>query len=53
VYSTCSIDPEENTGVVETFLKRQPGFALEGTRMAHPVRDAVDGAYCARLRRNP
>jgi 16S rRNA (cytosine967-C5)-methyltransferase len=53
VYSTCSIDPEENSGVVEAFLKRQPAFALEGTRMAHPVRDAVDGAYCARLRRNP
>lgn len=29
VYSTCSIAPEENLGVVEKFLKQNPHFRLE------------------------
>ncbi|MCR4402174.1 MAG: 16S rRNA (cytosine(967)-C(5))-methyltransferase RsmB [Firmicutes bacterium] len=29
VYSTCSIEPEENGGIVEGFLREHPGFSLE------------------------
>ncbi|MCL4424715.1 MAG: 16S rRNA (cytosine(967)-C(5))-methyltransferase RsmB [Firmicutes bacterium] len=32
VYSTCTITPEENQGVVEGFLKRHPDFAREDLR---------------------
>lgn len=50
VYSTCSLEPEENGGVVRDFLKRHPKFQLEAERQLHPARDGVDGAYTARLR---
>lgn len=50
VYSTCSIEPEENTGVVQGVLQRQSGFALEVEEWAVPGRPA-DGGYLARLRR--
>jgi 16S rRNA (cytosine967-C5)-methyltransferase len=29
IYSTCSLEPEENSGVVERFLKRRSDFILE------------------------
>jgi len=29
LYSTCSTEPEENEQVVESFLRANPGFALE------------------------
>lgn len=49
VYSTCSLEPEENAGVVQEFLAAQPGFTLDHERALIPVADAVDGAYVARL----
>ena len=65
VYSTCSLEREENEGQVEAFLTRHPGFAREGGgRVTDPAllneegdlsvlpqRFNVDGAYAARLRR--
>jgi len=51
VYSTCSIEPEENRGVVDRFLADAPEFVLEADRQLHPVQDQVDGAYAARLRK--
>ncbi len=51
VYSTCSLEPEENSGVVSQFLAGQPGFRLDGERQLLPFANGVDGAYAARLKR--
>jgi 16S rRNA (cytosine967-C5)-methyltransferase len=51
VYSTCSLEPEENGGVVAEFLSRHAEFALELERELRPFADGVDGAYVARLAR--
>jgi 16S rRNA (cytosine967-C5)-methyltransferase len=51
VYSTCSLEPEENQGVVGKFLESHPAFKLESERQLLPFRDQVDGAYVATLRR--
>ncbi|MGE5586493.1 MAG: 16S rRNA (cytosine(967)-C(5))-methyltransferase RsmB [Bacillota bacterium] len=32
VYSTCSIEPEENAEIVERFLEAHPGFRLDAAR---------------------
>jgi 16S rRNA (cytosine967-C5)-methyltransferase len=50
VYSTCSLEPEENRQTVESFLAEHPHFALEAERDLLPFRDGVDGAYVASLR---
>lgn len=49
VYSTCSIEAEENQEVVEAFRREHPGFELEEERQLNPFKDGVDGAYVARL----
>jgi 16S rRNA (cytosine967-C5)-methyltransferase len=51
VYSTCSLEPEENQAVVAEFLRRHAGFELEQERELRPFVDNVDGAYVARLGR--
>ncbi len=51
VYSTCSIDREEDRAVVEAFLAAHPEFSLEEDYLALPHREQADGAYAARLRR--
>ncbi len=62
VYSTCSMEPEENEQVVARFLDKRPDFALEdaadfvppmfvdgGFVRVLPHKHAIDGAFAARL----
>jgi 16S rRNA (cytosine967-C5)-methyltransferase len=51
VYSTCSIEPEENQQVVESVLESNPELQLEATEDTVPGRPA-DGGFWARLRRS-
>jgi len=65
VYATCSLEPEENSDIVNDFVTRHPEFARdpahgavpaqlvtpEGDFQSLPQRDGTDGAYAARLTR--
>jgi 16S rRNA (cytosine967-C5)-methyltransferase len=65
VYSTCSLEQEENDSQVETFLAEHPEFSLEppppgtvpaavldaGRLRVLPHLHGADGAFAARLRR--
>lgn len=50
VYSTCSLEPEENSEVVKEFLAANTSFTLETERQLLPFTNGVDGAYVARLK---
>jgi 16S rRNA (cytosine967-C5)-methyltransferase len=49
VYSTCSLEPEENQNVVREFLSEHRRYTLEAERELTPFNDGVDGTYVARL----
>jgi 16S rRNA (cytosine967-C5)-methyltransferase len=49
VYSTCSLEPEENGEVVKQFLSERADFKLDYERELLPFADKVDGAFVARL----
>jgi len=65
VYSTCSLEPEENRDIVTEFLASHSEFVRapvpavvpaelltpEGDLQSLPQRDGIDGAYAARLAR--
>ena len=65
VYSTCSMEYEENWNVVESFLKLNNNFYLEsgknfvpnqwlnaeGCLESFPARDKIDGMFAARIRK--
>ena len=53
VYSTCSNEPEENVEQVNAFLARHPDFKLDATRESIPFESGHDGAFAARLVRQP
>jgi 16S rRNA (cytosine967-C5)-methyltransferase len=53
VYSTCSLEPEENGEVVKQFLTEHADFKLESEQELLPFVDKVDGAYVARLKHLP
>jgi 16S rRNA (cytosine967-C5)-methyltransferase len=50
VYSTCSLEPEENTEVVKQFLAEHRAFHCERERELLPMVEGVDGAFVARLK---
>ena len=50
VYSTCSLEPEENSEQVKNFLAAHNNFTLESERQLLPFADGVDGAYVARIK---
>ena len=66
IYSTCSLELEENDDVVDAFLTDQPEFSLDppavsavpaevldnGRLRVLPHRHGSDGAFAARLRRS-
>jgi 16S rRNA (cytosine967-C5)-methyltransferase len=49
VYSTCSLEPEENDEVVQSFLASRSDFCLTGCKEKLPFRDHFDGAFAAHL----
>jgi 16S rRNA (cytosine967-C5)-methyltransferase len=51
VYSTCSIEEEENQVVVAAFLKDEANFELIEERVFLPQEGGSDGGYAAKLAR--
>lgn len=51
VYSTCSLEPEENDLLVARVLAEVPGLRHEESRRTLPFEDGVDGSFAARLTR--
>jgi 16S rRNA (cytosine967-C5)-methyltransferase len=49
VYSTCTLEPEENEEVVRCILEQTSRLSLETERSSLPFRDGFDGAYAAKL----
>jgi 16S rRNA (cytosine967-C5)-methyltransferase len=49
VYSTCSIEPEENEEVVTAILREFPFLKLVEQVSLLPFRDGVDGAFAAKF----
>jgi 16S rRNA (cytosine967-C5)-methyltransferase len=47
VYSTCSIEPEENERVVEYIDTEVPELRFAETRSSLPILDHLDGAFAA------
>lgn len=65
IYSTCTIEPEENENIISKFLSENPNFSLEnaenfispelcldGFYYSFPHKSSIDGAFAARLIRN-
>lgn len=51
VYSTCSNEPEENEGQIESFLASNPDFEEIGRKESVPFVTGRDGAFACALRR--
>jgi len=51
VYSTCSLEPEENAEVVERFLDARPEWKVTASAESTPATTGFDGATVYRLER--
>jgi len=49
VYSTCSLEREENQNVVRRIVTEFPAMILETQKDSMPFRDGFDGAFAARF----
>jgi 16S rRNA (cytosine967-C5)-methyltransferase len=49
VYSTCSLEPEENEEVVRRILDSSPALRLIEEQRSFPFQDRFDGAFAAKL----
>lgn len=49
VYSTCSLEPEENQQVVQLLSSGFPQLQFEQEIQSLPFRDRIDGAYAAKF----
>src|SRR5207248_3610357 len=49
VYSTCSLEPEENEELIGHLLNQFPGVRAARVESCLPFRDHFDGAFAARL----
>ncbi len=49
VYSTCSLEPEENELLVSAWLKSHPEFRRQDTHQSFPPVSGQDGAYAVLL----
>jgi 16S rRNA (cytosine967-C5)-methyltransferase len=47
VYAVCSVEPEENEAVIKTFIKQNPGYALDQSPGKLPQ------AFCSRIGNKP
>jgi 16S rRNA (cytosine967-C5)-methyltransferase len=52
VYSTCSLEPEENEQVVRQALTSAPILRLEEQKRSLPFQDGLDGAFAAKFIRS-
>jgi 16S rRNA (cytosine967-C5)-methyltransferase len=51
VYSTCSLEIEENEGAAQKFAQSHPAFKLVEMKRTLPLRDGVDGGFAALFER--
>ena len=49
VYSTCSLEPEENTEQIARFITQHQSFSLQEEKQIFPPGEHSDGAYAAKL----
>jgi 16S rRNA (cytosine967-C5)-methyltransferase len=49
VYSTCSLEPEENEKVVRQLSTELAALSLEAEKNCLPFRDRFDGAFAAKF----
>jgi len=51
VYSTCSLEQEENEELVGRWVREHPGWKMVKAKRLFPPKSGTDGAYAALLRR--
>ncbi len=51
VYSTCTVNKDENENIVRAFIREHPEFSLDLEKTVFPGESGADGFYFARLQR--